>query len=256
MTSLTTRNVKTERLSLRLIDVVKKQFFYKLRTRRGFILSLILYQTFIIIFSSVFSTNMVGGYSEKLRLNGQFFLSNNVLVVTFIWAFVISILLTTTYAKQSMYPYITNKWANDFSDRLVIVFYSVVAGVTSLLSTFALHILALFIHGSEQFIYTEKIVATDIMLGIFVMTLYTLLVMMIGYFIGECVQVSKKITFAGLVIIVMFSSSIPQLEKMLLDVSLFFIRESNMFIFVIKVIFACFVLVGLTRLVGSRLEAK
>lgn len=132
-----------------LASVVKKQYVHKLKANIGVFTSLLAVQ----ILAILFSRNGVGSSGSGMNdfsINVQFYSADMVLVFTFIWAFITSLLLTTKVNRYPDFSFVTNRLSSNLANIYFLVTASFIAGTGAMLSGY---VVKMSIHYFSGIIY-------------------------------------------------------------------------------------------------------
>lgn len=181
---------------IRMIDIVKKQYVYKLRAYTQVFISLIFIQLLAILFSFN-GVGSMGSSGDILSIEVHYYSADFVVAFTMLWGFISSILITTKTHRNIDFPFVTNRLSSNLSNMLFLLTASLAGGITAVLSIFPIKLIMHYLMGSVLVKSTSITAAPlEFLLGIFTTTLYVFLFSAIGYFVGTLVQINK--VFAGL----------------------------------------------------------
>jgi hypothetical protein len=179
-----------------MIDIVKKQYVYKLRAYTQVFISLIFIQLLAILFS-LNGVGMMGSSSTNLKIEVHYYSADLVVGFTMLWGFITAILITTKVHRNIDFPFVTNRLSSNLSNLLFLLTVSFAGGMTAVLSIFPIKLIMYYLMDSVL-VKSVSIVGSpfEFLLGIFTTTFYVFLFCAIGYFVGTLVQINK--VFAGL----------------------------------------------------------
>ena len=130
-----------------LDDIVKKQFRFKLNANAASFSTFVLLQVGTIIME-IFGSNHGFLYSSNGSLVSIITLSNDTnIVMAMVWAFVLGIMLTTRTKQSESFSFVSTRLSNHFSNLLFMLFASLVAGISVVLSSSAIKLVGFLVHG-------------------------------------------------------------------------------------------------------------
>lgn len=233
-----------------LWDVVKKQFFFKLKSNIDAFNSLVWIQ----LIGIFFGFNSSSSWSmDGIDINIGYFSADGVIVLSMFWAFVTAITITTKPYRNLDFTFVSNRLSSSLSNILFLFTGSVLAAVTGMLSRFMVQ----FIHmsfGSGE-VFTIPFGIGDFFIGVGATVLYLFLISALGYFIGTLVQVSKLFTFIVPAVIIAFMYADIGINEKPLILQTYFM-ESSFLLFFIKVLITVVVLFGASMAILNRLEVR
>ena len=239
-------------------DIVKKQFQYKLKSYSQSLMSLMSLQLIAIVFSLGGTGSMSGG-SGTLDAEVHYYSADLVVVFTILWGFITAILTTTKGYRYDDLVFISNRVTSNLSNTLVLLIASLVGGITSMLSTYLLKVILHYLFNS----YVNGGVQAgtsflELILGIFTVSFYVLLFCGFGYLVGTFVQISKIFVLLlpaliiGSILLAGYSGEVGVLET----VSKFYVMETSLPIFIIKIIGSVLMLFTGAFILSNRMEVK
>src|SRR5690606_25183779 len=173
------------------LDVVKKQIFFKVRSYYGTFTSLITVQ----VIALLFSFNGVGQMGLG-NISISTYSGSTIFVFTIFWTFITAVTLTTKPYFYIDFSFVTNRLSSHLSTVGMLVVYSFIASTTSTFAGILLRVILFFKDGSTKIIADHFFLSfSDLLVGIYIGTLYLLLFATLGYFIGMFTQISKLFAF-------------------------------------------------------------
>ncbi|MBO1910890.1 hypothetical protein J4G37_39615, partial [Microvirga sp. 3-52] len=169
-----------------LEDIVKKQFRFKLNANAAFFSTFVLLQVGA-IFLSILGTDHSFYYSSDDSNVSIITLSNDTnIVIAMVWAFVIGIMLTNRTKQSESFSFVTTRLSNHLANFLFMLFASLVAGISAVLSSSAIKLFGFLVHG-EMVVYASSIVEnpSNLLLQLITAISYVLLLFLIGYSISS-----------------------------------------------------------------------
>lgn len=239
---------------VRVTFIVKKQYFYKLKTYNTMLHSLIFMQLIAIIFSLNGSGTFGSSFGQSW-LEISYYTADLVIGFTMVWGMIIAIQIKTK--KDNVYfHFINNKMTDHFANVLFLFTASVVGGGTAFLSGYLLKVIAYLFPSNVPTLMFDIPSGLEFIIGITVTILFIFLFCMLGYFIGSIVRLHSMfiillpVLFLGL----LFMPSLHNENMFMMEVLEFFFLEKNYFMFVLKVLVASGILYGVAILISKRLE--
>ncbi|MEH7235709.1 hypothetical protein [Bacillus sp. JJ1562] len=234
-----------------LLDVVKKQLFFKVRSYYGTFTSLATVQAIALLFSF----NGVG----QMGLSGitiSTYSGSLVYVFTVFWAFITAITLTTKPYHYIDFSFVTNRMSSHLSTVGMLVVYSFIASLTSTFAGILLRVILFFKEDSSKIIANQFFLSfSDLLVGIYIGGLYLLLFASLGYFIGMFIQINKLFGFVIPALIIGWGIY----EMRFFDTFsafTFFAFETSILIFTIKVVVSVALLMWIVIVATNRLEVR
>ncbi|WP_156424481.1 hypothetical protein [Bacillus sp. FJAT-27445] len=216
-----------------LAEIVKKQYFHKLRANIDAFSALVGIQVLAILFSlgGVGSSGMSG---SGLEVNSKYYSSDVVLIFTMIWAFVSAITINTRQNRLQDFTFVTNRVSSSVSNLLFLATAGFLGSITAILAGNLFQVIFFFI--KNQPIYSVRSGLAEAMTGIGITFLYVLLVSSIGYFISSVTSISKIFVFIIPVLIfgIMAAGEIILPAGFLNDVIKFYAGEKSVVLFALK----------------------
>lgn len=241
--------------TIRMFDVVRKQYRYKLKAYSQVFVSLMMLQIIAIIFS-LGGVGSMGHSSNMMQVDISYYSADMVVAFTLLWGFITAILTTTKAYRNDDFVFITNRMTSNLSNLLFLATASIAGGVTAMLSTFLLRMIMYFFHFSLSLNTTMG--AADFFLGMFTTSLYIFLFCGLGYLTGTLVQISKLfiVLLPALLIGSAFVAGITGNTGLIEILFRFFFKESSIIAFIGKSVGSGFLLYACAFLMSNRLEVK
>lgn len=243
---------------VRLIDVVKKQYLFKLKAYSQVFMSLI----FIQLLAVLFSMNGVGGMGSSegsFQIEIKYFSAALVVAFTMLWGFITAIIITTKAYRNDDFVFVTNRASSNLSNMVFLLTASMIGGITSMLSTYLIKVIVYYFFSDVSLKSTSVMGApNEFLLGSFSTFLYIFLFCALGYLIGTLVQINK--VFAALIPAAFFGGLIFDglrgNEGVIAKVFAFFFTEPSLPLFIIKVIIAAGLLISFAFALSNRMEVR
>ncbi len=114
------------------------------------------------------------------------------IIFTFLWAFIVAILLTTKDYRDIDFAFVTNRMSSNISNIGFLLTASIIGAITAILAGVMLRVIVFFILGSQGILMENFFIsAGEIFTGFSVTTLYLFLIVATGYLCGVLVQINK-----------------------------------------------------------------
>ncbi|MCT2535589.1 hypothetical protein NC661_07055 [Aquibacillus koreensis] len=240
------------------LQIIRKQYQFKLKAYVGAFTSLLVMQVTAILFS----LGGTGGMSSSdgyLYISGTQYNGSIVIAFTMLWAFISSILITTKAYRNDDFTFVTNRFTSHVSNIYFLLAASIFGGITAMLSGYLLKLIAYLFYNYDAILVTEHAISS-ILVGATSTIFYILLFSALGYVIGVLVQLSKLfiILIPAFVIGNLFLQAGERVSP-LVDfnkVVHFYISESSILLFMVKVSVTILVLFSLSIFITNRMEVK
>jgi hypothetical protein len=243
---------------VRMLDVVKKQYFYKLKAYIQVFLTLVILQVLAILFS-LNGFGMSGTSSDSIEIEVHYYSADIVIAFTMLWGFITAILITTKAYRNDDFVFVTNRVSSNLSNILFLLTASIIGGITAMLSTYLIKVIMYFFEGDILVKSTNAIAATnELLVGAIAAILYVFIFCALGYFIGTLVQISK--IFVILLPALFFGSLFLDAARgnagIVQNVFEFIFTESSILLFIVKIIIAVGFLFSGAVILSNRMEVR
>lgn len=240
-----------------LSSITLKHYVYKLKGHSGLVYSLMFVQLLGLLLSmSPGSGTSSGG--DFLSVSVRTYSADAVLIFSFVWIIVMASLLGSKDYRSMEFSLVTNRISSHLSNILLLVTCSVFAGMTStLMGVLQKIILVITMNPSEFILDGLRIAPANLLLGIFVSSLYMLLLAAGTYLVRVIIELNKS--FGILLSIVLITFVFGTVRVFALNIGnliQFYTSEGSLWIFVFKVLFTVLVLFGLSIFTSNRMEVK
>ncbi|NLZ39071.1 MAG: hypothetical protein GX893_05625 [Firmicutes bacterium] len=240
--------------TVNLLTNARRQFNYKLKANAGLFVSLLAVQMLAALLSANGTVSIGWGTGNSvayLRL-----ISGDVIIIfSLLWAFTAGLTVAAN-AQRYDFVFVTNRLSSNLSSMAVLFILSAGGGVSATLCGILLR--AFLIITKDGFIFTN-ISPYVLLIGICSAVLYSLLFSAVGYFLGILAQRNKAYAillpalFLGLLFVEARSVGGT---RHILSVIHFFIRESSLLIFALKILLTVALLYGAAILIASKMEVR
>lgn len=241
-----------------LSSITLKHYVYKLKGHSGLVYSLMFVQLLGLLLSMGPGSGSGGSGGDFLSVSVREYSADAILIFSFVWIIVMASLLGSKDYRSMEFSLVTNRISSHLSNILILVTGSVFAGVTSTLMS-ALHriLLVITLNPSEFIFGGLRIASANLLLGIFVSSLYMLLLAAGAYLVRMIIELNKSFgIILSLVIIAFVFGTVRIFALNIGNLIHFYTSESSLGIFVIKVLFTVLVLFGLSIFTSNRMEVK
>lgn len=249
---------------IKLFEVSKKQYFYKLKTSFQLFFSLMVVQLLGVLLSQTSSSG--GSYSATLGIsfNTSSISGNAVMFFTIIWAFMVSIMLPNKNNKNIDFTFISNRLTSNISNIGFLLTLSLYASITAALCNSFLRILIYFTTGSTNIVDEGFFVSPKFLfINIISMFLYIILVMSIGYFLGSLEQFHHIASllfvvtlFLDLLIYIFIGFGKDFKLNYAQQIFDFYVKENSLLIFTLKVLITAIIFFSSSLLLSNSLEVR
>lgn len=241
----------------KLVDIVKRQFRFKLNAHAAAFTTFVILQigAFFLAFSGSKHT-WQDSVADVTLIN----LSNDVNVgLSFIWAFILGIMLTTALRRNEAFSFVTTRLSNQLANLLFMLTASIFAGLITVLTGPVLKLLGILRHG-EMIIYTPGLFEAplDMIMRFITAASYILLFFLIGYTISSLVQLNKIFIgfFIALYIAFSFVGTSWDGTQYVVATINFFSNEHFLPLFLLKVFVTVLGLFAISAFITNRLEVR
>jgi len=243
---------------VRLWDVVKQQYRYKLKGYIQVFMSMVVLQVLALIFS-LNGVGNAGASGGLLNVNTSYFSADFVLAFTMLWGFITAILITTKAYSNDDFIFVTNRLSSHLSNVLFLVTASILGGLTTILSTFLLKVIV-FLFKSDVYLASSADLAAPmtLLVGVSSASLYILLLCSLGYLVGTLIQWSKLFAVLLPAVFVggLLLNALSGEAGILAVLYAFFMTESSFPLFFLKVVCTSVVLFWGAFGLSNRLEVR
>ncbi|MFF2446973.1 hypothetical protein ACFVSW_07700 [Neobacillus sp. NPDC058068] len=244
---------------VRLIDIVKKQYVYKLKAYSQVFMSLIFLQL-LAVFFSMNGIGGGGGSHGSIQVKYSYFSGDYVVAFTMLWGFIMAITITTKAHRNDDFVFVTNRVSSNLSNALFLLTASVIGGVTALLSSYLIKVIVFYFINDVFIKSTAASMSApmELLLGIFSTILYVFLFSALGYLVGTLVQISKVFAvllpaafFGGLIL-----DGLRGKSGIIANLFAFFFTESSLALFSVKIIVTAVLLFAVAIALSNRREVR
>ena len=236
-------------------EIVKKQYFFKLRANIDAYSSLVGIQLLAILMS-LWGSGSSGIYSEALSVDVKNYSADIVIAFTMIWGLTTAITITTKPFRFHDFTFVTNRITSGLSNLFFLLTISVVGGILAMLARNLIILIAYSFFNQE--LYGSPAIGKEFILGMFISILYIFFVSSFGYLIGTLVQVNKAsvLIIPVLVIGSVFIDATMQRNPMVMNILEFYFMESSPLIFTLKALVSAIILFAASIMIMNRMEVR
>jgi hypothetical protein len=238
-------------------EITKKQYFYKLRAHYGIFSSLLLTQLVALAFSFL-GNGQMGAGNENINVYVTYYTGNIIIAFTMVWAFISGFSLNSKLVRDGDFSFVTNRLTSNLSNLAFLLTATVIGGITAMLGSSLLKTINYFIRGESILAQSYAVPLSQLFLGVIAAVLYVTLLGAVGYTVAILTQLNKlfvvllPILFVGL----LFVEGRTKGEGLLATVFKFFLSETSLFVFAVKVLA---IVVGLSYaafIMSNKLEVR
>jgi hypothetical protein len=237
-----------------ILQVVKKQYSFKLKSYNQVFFTLVIIQLLAILFSF----GGIGGSStssDRINLNVHYYSADHVVVLTMLWGFITAIIITTKAYRNIDITFVTNRLSSNLSNVLFLLTASFIGSITAMLSPSLLKVIMYYTVGHHYVDYSREWIVFPI--GVFSTSLYIFLACALGYFSGILIQIHKVfvLLLPALFFGMLFGEASGEL-KILTAVYEFLFSESSFLLFILKASLTAGLLFTFSFVFSTRMEVK
>lgn len=126
-----------------LMDVVKRQYVFKLKSYIQVFMTLVVLQLLAILFSFN-GAGMMGSSNASVEVDIQFYSADIVVVFTMLWAFITAILITTKAYRNDDFAFVTNRLSSNLSNMIFLLTASILGATLAILSSYLMKVMMYF----------------------------------------------------------------------------------------------------------------
>lgn len=243
---------------VRMMDIVKKQYLYKLKAYSQVFMSLVILQLIAVVFS-LNGIGSMGTGSGSIQIEIRYYSADFVVAFTILWGFITAIIITTQAYRNDDFAFVTNRLSNNLANMLFLLTASIIGGITAILSSYLMKLIAVFFVGDYLLKSTSVLSApAEFIIGLVATTLYLFLFCALGYLVGTLVQISRVfvVLLPALVIGTMFIQGSNGSVTIVQNAFTFFFTEPSLLLFFIKIIVSAGLLLTCAGVLSNRMEVR
>ena len=236
-------------------EIVKKQYFFKLKANIDAFSSLLGIQLLAILFS-LGATSSISSNNNGFSVDIKYYSADVVIAFTMIWGFVTAITITTKPYRHNDFTFVTNRITSNISNMLFLLTASIIGGVTAMLAKNVTVILTSIFFHSE--LYGPVFQVKEFIIGLFVSILYIYFISSLGYLIGTFVQVNRIFILLLPVLMIgsLFIDGMAGKEPTIMHIFQFYFMEPSLLIFTIKAVATTALLFIASITILNRMEVR
>jgi len=238
-----------------LIDVVKKQYVYKLWAYASSFSTLVAIQI-IAVFFSFLGSGMSGSGNFVYEITIKYYSADMFMIFTMIWGLITAFIIVSKPFLNPDFYFVTNRISSFLSNLLFMMTASIIGAITTILSSFLLKVMVYFQYDSKQILVqsSDYVTPSEFFMGFSASFMYILLGFSIGYFFGLLKEISKLLlTFvATLLLGGLFTGLFSEM-----NVSIYqFFSESSYPLFMSKILFIVTIVFLASFFISRNMEVK
>jgi len=242
-----------------LMDIVKKQFRFKLNANGASFFTFVLLQVGVIVLAVIGNSHNFFYSSDESVVSIVMLSNDNNMGIASLWAFILGIMLTTRTKQSESFSFVSSRLSNHLSNLLFMLFASSFAGISVALSSSAIKFFGFLVHG-QMVVHSPSLIESpyDFIVRIITAIAYLLLFFIIGYSISSLIQANKLVIVLFVLIWILFTSTTEfwNGEEYLLAIILFFGSEHSLFLFALKISGTIIGLFTISAVLTNRLEVR
>ncbi|HEX9060484.1 MAG TPA: hypothetical protein VF941_09915 [Clostridia bacterium] len=244
----------------RTIDIVIKQFLYKLKTNLSVFYGIAAIELFA-VFAASGGVSSSGTSSTNLSVKVNLYSADIVIVFAIIWIFIASLRFSINQEEMD-FSLVSNRFCSNVSSMCFLAVASIVSGITASLYTVILRIAIYYGAGSGNIVSDNFFISPQyLVIGIASSILYIILFCSAGYLYGVLIRLSKLFVLfvpacliGELITLRIFNPSGH--EFYISKITNFYFSESSLLLFFVKAIVTSIVLFTSALLISDRLEVR
>lgn len=231
-----------------LQSITLKQYVYKIKGYSNLFFALLIAQVLSLVFSLQGTMHSSHGNGE-LSVSVIAYTADIVISFSFFWIMITSFSIVSKYYKNTEFSLVANRLSSSLSDVGFLVTCSVFSGITASLCGVLLRVIGYFTFERTQILLEGFFVSpADLILGIFVTSLYLFLLSSVGYLGGTLVERNKIFV----IVIPVFLFGVRDfIWKIYSNVF-----ESSLILFVLKILTLSVILFGTSTLISKGMEVR
>ncbi|WP_072771175.1 hypothetical protein [Desulfitobacterium chlororespirans] len=240
-----------------LSQMILKQYGYKLKGHSGLIYSLMIVQLLSLLLS-LSSNGGMSSNSDSISIAVRTYTGDILLIFSLLWLMVVASLLGSQPYRSMELSVVNNRLVSHASNILLLLTYAAYAGVTSTLAVIIHRLmLSATLKEGEFLLGGLQIIPQDLLLGMFVATLYFILLAATVYLIQSFGLHSKGL---GIILWICFFAfgfgTVRIFDFNLGKVLEFYAAETSLGVFVLKVFCTAVLFLGSSVLITKGMEVK
>ncbi|WP_075620236.1 hypothetical protein [Paenisporosarcina indica] len=237
-----------------LIDVVKKQVQFKVKSYTGIFHSLIILQFLGLFISTLGEGSMTEpGYGRSISVS--YFSSSVLMGMTAMWLFLNTLLLTTRAYRDDDFTFVSTRWSRLLANFIFMILLALLGTVTSFL---ALNVLKVYLFlRNDDLILTNSLTFSETISSTLVLLSYLILISAAAYSIGSIIQRNKWVGIGiSLFLIVLGAISVDSVGTPINFLIYFIMHESSLVLLLLKISITSGILFFISWVVSDSQEVR
>lgn len=236
--------------------LVRIQAWYKLRTHSGLYGSLAISQIAALLLS--FSGIGMHGFGDNQMMLSIRQVSGDILLgFAFVWMLTISVSMASKGVRDSDFAFPSTRMSSHLSSILFLLTAAGIGAIAAVLGGLLLRILLLLFHHEAVLFDTWQIAPAELFIGWISAMGYMILIGSVGYLAGSLTQLLFGVLLPIFFLGVIFTETRRHGQgALLVEGVTFFTQEGSLFLFILKVLTAAFVLFAISVLLTNRKEVR
>ncbi|MBS4174412.1 hypothetical protein [Bacillus sp. FJAT-49736] len=243
---------------MNLRELILKQYTFKLHAYIRVFSSLIATQL-IAILVSLAGVGSSGTSMDGMQLNITYYSADMIIILTIVWAFFSSILITTKAYRFDDFTFISTRLSSNVANVLFLTTMSTIGGATAMFAGNLLKAI-IFVANGTRFIENGSILDApqNLLIGIVVSILYIMFFSALGYLFGILIQLYKPLVILIPVALIGFSiiQAIHGKGEAMDTLFKGFFMESSIWVFVVKALLSSILLFACAGAISNRMEVR
>ncbi|PMC40315.1 hypothetical protein CJ195_00970 [Bacillus sp. UMB0899] len=242
---------------VKLSDIVRKQFLYKVKAYLGVFSSLLVVQAISLLLSTNGSRSMGTSYNS-FSININYYTGDLSIIFTLIWSFITAIIITTRAYRNDDFVFVSNRLSSHLSNVAFLFFASVIGGISAVL-TGQLFKVMMHLILKDGYVMGSAVPIPDLLLSIVVSILYVFLLASLGYLVGMLVQLNRWLSVLlptiviGYMIIGTTTIGEPSIIVKLFNL---YVQETHFPLFLLKIGVTTGLLFSISSILTNKLEVR
>lgn len=238
-----------------LINNVKKQIRYKIKSYTGIFHALVILQL-LGLFLSTIGEGSMSEPGTYFSISVEYFTSGVVVGMTAVWLFINTLLITTKAYREDDFTFITSRLSRLWANIGFVFLLSVIGAVSAHLAINALKVYLII--QNDELIMSNSLSSVSLITGLLGLLGYFILVSASAYTIGSIIQRSKVIAILVSVSLIILGNIMIRFqgEELIAQGLYFFTREPNLALFWIKIIFTSSLLFLVSWMMSKNQEVQ
>ncbi|ADU30890.1 hypothetical protein Bcell_2633 [Evansella cellulosilytica DSM 2522] len=235
------------------VEIVKTQFKYKVSSYINVYGTLIGVQIFALALSFLGGSSFMSS-NQAVALGATTYTDSLIVGFSVFWAFITSILLTTKQMRSYDYTFVSNRLTSHISNIVFLIIMSVIGAISAKLVGLLMKVIIMLTYSDP--VYGALTSFPELLVGMAVAAFYLILFAALGYAIGLVAQMNKIFIFlipSLFIASLLFDSGE---NGIITNILKFFIGETSLSVFFIKVLVTITLLFLLSFQALKRLEVR